>query len=115
MEILAKFNFSIDKQDKLKLALIPFKWDENSGLNFQLALNSDEVKNMIKSFIENDIPESQPADIINKKAEDLNNIFFTAAKNSLFRPRLKKCHRKKTKKKWFDDDVVFWHYLPIYY
>lgn len=92
-------DFISDKQDKFKLAPIPFKWDENSGHKLQLALNSGEVKNMIKSFIENDIPDSQPADIINKKAEDLNTIFFTAAKNSLFRPRLKTCHRKKTKKK----------------
>lgn len=43
-------DFISDKQDKLKLAPIPFKWDENSGHKLQLALNSGEVKNMIKSF-----------------------------------------------------------------
>ncbi|CAG2224281.1 unnamed protein product [Mytilus edulis] len=77
-------------------------WTEDSPLKFQQALLSPDNQQKISSFLINDSDCS--SEDINKKAQDLCDIFLSAAKISLVTPKKNK-KGSRPQKKWFDSDL----------
>lgn len=103
--------FKCNINEKLEISnLLPmpekYIWDENSSSRFQEAMNSNSVKTLINNFVNKDYDESA----INNAAEDLNEIFTTAANLSLKKKGFRKSKNQITKPKkmhfkWQDKDI----------
>ncbi|CAG2214636.1 unnamed protein product [Mytilus edulis] len=84
-EILAKYQITETQSNNLHAAPVNFRWTEDSPLKFQQALLSPDNQQKISSFLINDSDCS--SEDINKKAQDLCDIFLSAAKISLVTPK----------------------------
>ncbi|VDI02521.1 Hypothetical predicted protein [Mytilus galloprovincialis] len=101
-EILAKYQITETQSNNLHAAPVNFRWTEDSPLKFQQALLSPDNQQKISSFLINDSDCS--SEDINKKAQDLCDIFLSAAKISLVTPKKNK-KGSRPQKKWFDSDL----------
>ena len=81
-----------------------YKWFKDSPFLFQKAFDTDDVKQMVRKFMESSFVIDNDVLSTDQAVENFNSIIYTACSKSLKQSK-NVSNRKSKNKKWFDYDL----------